>query len=277
MRIHHNIMAMDAHRMYNSALKQQVTAMERLSSGLRINRAADDSAGLSISEKMRAQIRGLNQASRNVQDAISMIQTGEGALNETHAILQKMRELSVQAANDTSTDTDRQAIQKEINQLTEEITRIGSTTQFNMMNLLDGSKTSFRIQVGANAGQTLTIEMADMRARALGITSAHGPINAINATTADKASDAITIFDEAIHKVSSQRSKFGAYSNRLEHTINNLHTADENLTAAESRIRDADMAKETMNQVKASILAQASMVMIVQANQIPQSILQLLR
>ncbi|OAH54610.1 flagellin [Domibacillus aminovorans] len=274
MRIQHNTIAINAHRMYNSALKQQATAMERLSSGLRINRAADDSAGLAISEKMRAQIRGLNQASRNAQDAISMIQTGEGALNETHAILQKMRELSVQAASDTNTDTDRQAIQKEINQLTEEITRIGSTTQFNTMNLLDGSKPSFTIQVGANAGQTMTIEMADMRAHALGITSARGPVNV---TTTSSASAAITIFDDAIKKVSSQRSQFGAYSNRLEHTINNLNTADENLTAAESRIRDADMAKETMNQVKASILAEVSMAMMVQANQAPQSVLQLLR
>ncbi|WP_046174427.1 flagellin N-terminal helical domain-containing protein [Domibacillus indicus] len=268
--VNFGLVAMNAYRNYQSALSRQATAMERLSSGLRINRAADDPAGLAISEKMRAQIRGLNQASRNAQDAISMIQTGEGALNETHSILQRMRELAVQAANDTNTDSDRQAIQEEINQLTEEITRIGNDTEFNTMKLLDGSKTSFQIQIGANTGQTITIETSDMRAAALGITG-------IDVTTQSGASSAIDLFDDAIETVSQQRSKFGAYSNRLEHTINNLENTAGNLTAAESRIRDADMAKEMMEQTKASILAQVAMAMMIQANQSQQNILQLLK
>lgn len=268
--VNFNRIALNAHRNYQSALGRQATAMERLSSGLRINRAADDPAGLAISEKMRAQIHGLNQASRNAQDAISMIQTGEGGLNETHSILQRMRELAVQAANDTNTDSDRQSIQNEINQLTEEITRIGSDTEFNTIKLLNGSKTSFSIQVGANAGQTMTIETSDLRAPALGIAS-------IDVTTQSGASSAIDLFDNAIESVSHQRSKFGAYSNRLEHTISNLDNTAENLTAAESRIRDADMAREMMNQTKASILAQVAMAMMIQANQSQKSILQLLK
>ncbi|MEC1373246.1 flagellin [Heyndrickxia oleronia] len=281
--INHNIAAMNAYRMYNRAITAQSRAMERLSSGLRINRAADDPAGLAISEKMRAQIRGLNQASRNAQDAISLIQTGEGALNETHAILQRMRELSVQAANDTLSDADRNAIQEEIDQLTEEITRIGNDTEFNTMKLLDGSKSSYTIQIGANAGQTMVIEISDMRAEELGLTDSgndekgYTAKGTLDMSSHESASSAIDKIDQAMKTVSSQRSKLGAYSNRLEHTINNLENTAENLTAAESRIRDADLAKEMMEYTKQSILAQVAMVMIAQANQQQSMILQLLK
>lgn len=270
---------MHAYRMYNKAIYAQSRAMERLASGLRINRAADDPAGLAISEKMRAQIRGLNQATRNAQDAISLIQTGEGALNETHAILQRMRELATQAANDTNTEAERNAIQKEIDQLTEAITQIGNNTEFNTMKLLNGSKTSFTIQVGANTGQTMTIEMSDMRSEAIGLTGSGNGFTAkgtLDMSSHESASEAIKIIDEAINKVSSQRSSLGAYSNRLEHTINYLTNSSENLVAAESRIRDADIAKEMMEYTKQSILAQVALAMMVHASRQQSMILQLL-
>lgn len=277
--INHNIPAMHAYRMYNKAIYAQARAMERLSSGLRINRAADDPAGLAISEKMRAQIRGLNQATRNAQDAISLIQTGEGALNETHAILQRMRELATQAANDTNSDAERDAIQKEIDQLTEAITQIGNYTEFNTMKLLNGSKTSFTIQIGANAGQTMTIEMSDMRSEAIGLTGSGNGYTSngtLDMSSHETASEAIKKIDDAINKVSSQRSSLGAYSNRLEHTINYLTNTSENLVAAESRIRDADIAKEMMEFTKQSILAQVALAMIAHASKQPSMILQLL-
>ncbi|OXS79264.1 flagellin [Domibacillus enclensis] len=265
-----SLLSSTAYRHYKGALDRQMVAMERLSSGMRINRAADDAAGLAISEKMRAQIRGLDQATRNAQDAVSFIQTGEGALNETHAILQRMRELTVQSANDTNTDSDRSAIQEEINQLRDEITRIGSQTEFNTIKLLDGSKIEFKIQVGANAGQTITIQTADMRAGALGLST-------IDVTTRTGAETALTSLDDAIKSVSSQRSRFGAYQNRLEHTINNLANTSANLTAAESHIRDADMAQEIMRMTKESILSQVAMAMIMQARQEQMRVLELLK
>jgi len=278
--INHNIPAMHAYRMYNKAIAAQNRAMERLSTGLRINRAADDPAGLAISEKMRAQIRGLNQASRNAQDAISLIQTGEGALNETHAILQRMRELATQAANDTNSQAERDAIQKEIDQLTEAITQIGNNTEFNTMKLLNGSKTSITIQVGANTGQTMTIEMSDMRSEAIGLTGSGNGFTTkgtLDMSSHESASASLKIIDDAINKVSSQRSSLGAYSNRLEHTINYLNNTSENLVAAESRIRDADIAKEMMEFTKQSILAQVAMTMMVHTYRQQQNmILQLL-
>lgn len=270
---------MHAYRMYNKAINAQSRAMERLATGLRINRAADDPAGLAISEKMRAQIRGLNQASRNAQDAISLIQTGEGALNETHAILSRMRELAVQAANDTNTEAERDAIQKEIDQLTEAITQIGNNTEFNTMKLLNGSKTSFTIQIGANTGQTMTIEMSDMRAAAIGLTGSGNGFTTkgtLDMSSHESASEALKTIDEAINKVSSQRSSLGAYSNRLEYTINYLNNTSENLVAAESRIRDADIAKEMMEYTKQSILAQVSLAMMIHAYRQQSMILQLL-
>ncbi|WP_432354591.1 flagellin [Sporosarcina sp. A2] len=453
--INHNITALNTHRQLNTATTAQSKSMEKLASGLRINKAGDDAAGLAISEKMRGQIRGLDMASKNAQDGISMIATAEGALNETHDILQRMRELAVQSGNDTNTDTDRGEIQKEITQLKEEVDRIGNTTEFNTKNLLDGrsgknalvtaetgtgdlvkvvstganaiggtytgititgaaTKTtlaagadvaaavtnaadtnlilndvafnfakgttaadmasainakskeigftateaggkltfaandfgsgytltatgtakaaigaatsgknanitglpagvtatvtdakqgatvtltggsldgtiintagtadtdtieltvadnSLEFQIGANEGQKINISVQDMRAGALGIDN-------IDVSDATSASKAITTINNALEKVSGERSKLGAYQNRLEHTINNLNTSSENLTSAESRVRDVDMAKEMMNQTKNSILAQASQAMLAQANQLPQGVLQLLR
>ncbi|SHH20610.1 flagellin N-terminal helical domain-containing protein [Tepidibacter thalassicus] len=268
--INHNLNAMNAHRRMGIAQGAQAKSIEKLSSGMRINRAGDDAAGLSISEKMRAQIRGLNQASRNAQDSISLIQTAEGALDETHAILQRMRELAVQASNDTNVTKDRSAIKAEIDQLQQEITRIADTTEFNTQKLLDGKFSGKTFQIGANKGQTISLTIATMNAKALSV-------NSIDVSTATKAGSAITKINDAINKVSSERSKLGAYQNRLEHTIKNLDNASENLQAAESRIRDVDMAKEMMKSTRANILAQASQAMLAQANQAPQGVLQLLR
>lgn len=408
--INNNLNAMNAHRNMSFNTTQTGKAMEKLSSGLRINRAGDDAAGLAISEKMRGQIRGLDQASRNAQDGISMIQTAEGALNETHSILQRMRELAVQAGNDTNTTTDRGEIQKEINSLTSEINRVGNTTEFNNQKLLnatsgevvpgtaaiggnpattltaadtqtmtitgasggdvefngtytgtadatltvrynatdtkfeystDGTNFSdvtstpvngitidtsgvvttgatangtvtvaltaavapttpataasseLKLQIGANENQTMTVSFTDMRAAALGITGTGAGFsgaanvtdgtnnssveNALDVSTAENAGNAVTVLQDAIEKVSAERSKLGASQNRLEHTINNLSTSGENLQAAESRIRDVDMAKEMMNFTKNNILNQASQAMLSQANQQPQAVLQLLR
>ncbi|MGN7762056.1 flagellin N-terminal helical domain-containing protein [Paenibacillus sp. 22594] len=414
--INHNIAALNTHRQLSANTANTNKNIEKLSSGLRINRAGDDAAGLAISEKMRGQIRGLDQASRNSQDGISLIQTAEGALNETHSILQRMRELSVQSANDTNTAGDRSELQKEMDQLNSEIDRIQSTTQFNTKNLLDGSMgsavnadaanvnkngavtfsgtalalttkltaledkngnglgitsndsitisyvkdgttvtntfavsaaltlaavgttdgaandanmaltlstagavvtaaaagtagavngltitvkdasgnvrtaatnalSSFsettaavnkrtdgtaNFQIGANTGQTMNLSIEDMGASALGV-------KGLQISTQSQATVAIKVIDQATQKVSSERSKLGAVQNRLEHTINNLGTASENLTAAESRIRDVDMAKEMMSQTKNNILAQAAQAMLAQANQQPQGVLQLLR
>lgn len=456
MRINHNIAALNTHRQLNTASTNQSKSMEKLSSGLKINRAGDDAAGLAISEKMRGQIRGLDMASKNAQDGISLIQTAEGALNETHSILQRMRELAVQSANDTNNDSDRGEIQKEMNQLIEEIDRIGNTTEFNTKSLINGqsgknalvtdstvtgnkvavlktgelsiggtyagievdtaaTKTtlandgadvstttaagetnlvlngvdfkfaqntsaadmaaainsksaeigftataagdkveftandygsgyaltatgsaaavlgtatagvnatvstglptgvtaviddnkdgavvrlqggsldgvvintagtadgdtfeltvadnSLEFQIGANEGQKMSVSIQDMRAGALGV-------NNVSVANATSASAAITTINDAIETVSGERSKLGAYQNRLDHTINNLNTSSENLTAAESRVRDVDMAKEMMEQTKNSILSQAAQAMLAQANQQPQGVLQLLR
>ncbi|MBH0156846.1 flagellin [Fictibacillus sp. 5RED26] len=364
MRINHNIAALNTYRQLNSAATGQAKSMEKLSSGMRINRAGDDAAGLAISEKMRGQIRGLDQASRNSQDAISLIQTAEGALNETHDILQRMRELAVQGANDTNVTEDRAAIQEELNELKKEIDRIGDTTEFNTQKLLKGnlggtvdqdaatttvlavtgvasaqtsgatagtytitsgtageltmtfgSKTqtitnadgaqelnfsdfgitiktnagytaddaigdvevlagSATFQIGANEDQKISLNIRNMKTDGdLNLATA-GRVDVTDHTTA-KAS--ITNIDSAIEEVSKERSKLGAYQNRLEHTINNLNTSSENVTAAESRIRDVDMAKEMMNQTKNSILSQAAQAMLAQSQQTPQGVLQLLR
>ncbi|MBE3573067.1 MAG: flagellin [Moorella humiferrea] len=372
MRINQNISALNAYRNLTVTNNALTKSMEKLSSGLRINRAADDAAGLAISEKMRGQIRGLNQAIRNAQDGISLIQTAEGALNETHSILQRMRELAVQAANDTNTTTDRWEIQKEINQLSEELTRIANTTEFNTKNLLGGSFNG-TFQIGANQGQSITLEINGMTSsdlktnnqKAVGayveispakgsnltvasgaqdgmytievssgasnkifltlkneagssIATASGASNAsfirvsggnigltvkvsggfraegftsgtaakiyvvgkdkgISVITATDANNAITTINNAIEMVSAERAKLGAYQNRLEHTIANLGTAAENLTAAESRIRDLDMAQEMMAFTRNQILSQAGTAMLAQANAQPQTVLQLLR
>ncbi|MBR0575972.1 flagellin [Proteiniclasticum sp. BAD-10] len=361
MRINNNIAAMNTYSRLSSAQANQAKSLEKLSSGLRINKAGDDAAGLAISEKMRGQISGLNQAAKNAQDGISLIQTAEGGLNETHSILQRMRELAVQSSNDTNTDNDRKEIDKEIQQLSSEIDRIANTTQFNKQTLLGGglgaavkqntgdttvlakagvakvsssgaaadtytitsgaagkltmtnslgTKTqtidnvagaqtlnfsdfgvsietnaayaadgatgavavaggSLKFQIGANAGQDMTLNIGNMSAAGLNVAG-------IDLKTQAGASAAITTLDTAIETVSAERSKLGATQNRLDHTINNLTTTSENLTAAESRIRDVDMAKEMMNFTKNNILNQASTAMLAQANQMPQGVLQLL-
>ena len=391
--INHNMNALNAHRNMGVNNTNAGKSMEKLSSGLRINRAGDDAAGLAISEKMRGQIRGLTQSSRNAADGISMIQTAEGALNETTNILQRMRELAVQAGNDTNTTSDRAEIQKEIDALTEEVDRIANNTEFNTQKLLNGNKSGesgdeikaaitaiqgvfeielneeiqngtvlkidgktitfdaktgqdeqsikkaledkfkdyeitvtdkqnivlkqkvgknktemsvsetlngntqnavnvnvtdgvtgreqqlsegkVSVQVGANANQSMSIEIGDMRAEALGITNAKG--KGLSVETAEDANEAITKFDEALNAVSSQRANLGAVQNRLEYTISNLDNTAENLTSAESTLRDVDMAKEMMEYSKNNILNQAAQAMISQANQQPQNVLQLLR
>jgi flagellin len=378
LRINQNITALNAHRNLVATDSALSKSLERLSSGLRINRAADDAAGLAISEKMRGQIKGLAQAIRNAQDGISLIQTAEGALNEVHSILQRMRQLAVQAANDTNTEDDRIELQKEVEQLKADIDRIANQTQFNTMDLLkgqfavklnedttvstllaDGSfvKLSFsglvadtwtlayddtsktytltgdttgivlistpdtaldsaggilrfggpngesvtievnnsytagaldglvfevtgasglKFHIGANKGQNFTVTIDDMR-----ITGGTNPsmtaLANVDITTQDGANDAIQVIDEAIKQVSSTRATLGAYQNRLEHTIANLGVAKENLAAAESRIRDVDMAEEMMEFTRSQILLQAGVAMLAQANTIPQAVLQLLR
>lgn len=297
--INHNVTALNTHNKLSAASAAQSKSMEKLASGLRINKAGDDAAGLAISEKMRAQVRGLDQASRNAQDGISLIQTAEGALNETHDILQRMRELATQSANDTNTSTDRGEIQKEVDQLAKEVTRIANNTEFNTKKLLtgaaDGSSTavtgsdSLTFHIGANADQNIELEIKAMDAKTLGVsgsatsnvaasgTSLAATTSGIDVSTQSTANTAITSINNAIETVSAERSKLGANQNRLDHTINNLKTSSENLTAAESRVRDVDMAKEMMNQTKNSILAQAAQAMLAQANQQPQGVLQLLR
>jgi len=409
--INHNIAALNTHRQLSSASSAQSNSMEKLASGMRINKAGDDAAGLAVSEKMRGQIRGLDMASKNAQDGISMIQTAEGALNETHDILQRMRELAVQSSNDTNTDDDRAELQKEVDQLAEELTRISTDTEFNTKKLINGDAdgenggASLTFHIGANESQSITLNIKDMGAAALNVaaegvrgevtadglvyTNADGeeatatfqaavtatattveeevdvdgnvttpasstisytpageedaveatwqaadedagtvagyyneddelvlagpmlddeaeetvsqagyyaeaelvhaaaqelnvgdkvePQGGINVSTQTAANTAITTINDAIKTVSTERSKLGAYQNRLDHTINNLSTSSENLTAAESRIRDVDMAKEMMNQTKNSILSQAAQAMLAQSNQMPQGVLQLLR
>ena len=272
MRINNNLMAMNSHRQLGITNDASSRSMEKLSSGYRINRAGDDAAGLSISEKMRAQVRGLNTASRNAQDSISMIQTAEGALNETHAILQRMRELAVQAANDTNVSVDRTAVADELSTLVAEIDRISTSTTFNEKKLLNGdlATSAANFQIGADCGVAMTLTIATMDSAAL-------TVDAISVDTYTNATAAIGTIDAAIKAVSAERSKLGANQNRLEHTIKNLDNAAENIQASESRIRDVDMAKEMMEFTKNNILQQAAQAMLAQANQAPQGVLQLLR
>jgi flagellin len=272
MRINHNISAMNTHRQLTSNNFQQGKSLEKLSSGYRINRAADDAAGLAISEKMRNQIRGLEQASRNALDGISLIQTAEGALNETHAMLQRMAELYTQAANEVLTSSDMAKIDTEISQLSQQIDDISDQTQFNTKKLLDGSITTVTFQVGANASETIMLTLDASDTTTLGINS----LTTLDGTNATAAGN-LSLVQAAIDTVSTSRSNLGAVQNRLEFTINNLGTTAENLQAAESRIRDVDMAKEMMTFTKNNILQQAATAMLAQANQQPQGVLQLLR
>jgi len=337
MRINNNLIAMNTHRQLGIANTGASKSMEKLSSGYRINRAGDDAAGLSISEKMRAQIRGLNMASKNAQDGISLIQTAEGALNESHSILQRMRELAVQAANDTNVEIDRGSLQSEIDQLAQELTRIAENTEFNTQKLLDGTFSGSKFHIGANAGQNISLSIGNMNSETLNVgqklrtddtnlndtagetiakfytagatiisntkavvsgyyagistvatvelfrvtdkayAAGQTMIFGINISNQSAADAAITTINNALETVSAERSKLGAYQNRLEHTISNLDNVAENLQASESRIRDVDMAKEMMEFTKQNILQQAATAMLAQANQAPQTVLQLLR
>ncbi len=281
LRIQNNVEAFNAHRQLTGTASKAAKAMEKLASGYRVNRAADDAAGLAISEKMRGQIGGLAQAQRNAQDAVSLVQTGEGALNEVHSMLQRIRDLKVQYSNGTLETGDKQAISAEVQQLGKEISDITTKTEFNGIKLLTTGTVTF--QVGAESADTITLTKTEMSA-AIGTAGTGGVkefIDIGSATTvaaADTAFSAITLdnIDEAIKNVSNARSTFGAIQNRLEHRLNNLSTYQENLVASESRIRDVDMAQEMVNFTKLGILQQAGTSMLAQANQSPQSVLSLL-
>ena len=264
--VQHNLRAMNSNRMLGVNSATQSKSTEKLSSGYKINRAADDAAGLSISEKMRRQIRGLTQASANAQDGISCVQTAEGALNEVHDMLQRVNELAVKAANGTLQSEDQGYIQAEVNQLLSEIDRTANDTKFNKMGLLDGSTASINLQVGAEEGQVITLNLSEMSAEGL-------EIDGLDIT----ASGTIGKIDAAIQKVSSFRSDLGAVQNRLEHTINNLDNVVENTTSAEASIRDTDMAKEMVKFSNNNILTQAGTAMLAQANQANQGVLSLLQ
>ena len=289
--IQHNIAANNAYRNLSSNATNSQKNLEKLSSGYRINRSADDAAGLAISEQMRSKINGLDQATSNANDAIGLIQTAEGALTETHSMLQRMVTLATQSANGTYNSTARTAIGEEVTALKAELNRIASTTDYNGVKPLNtgnapgaapaaggGGVTptpapaagGIVVQIGPTAGETLTIATAKMGSTALGV-------NAVDVSTVSKANSAITTINKAINSVSTHRAKLGASQNRLEHTINNLKTTNENMTAAESRIRDTDMAKEMAAFTKNNILNQAAQSMLSQANQQPQGVLSLLR
>lgn len=310
--VQHNMTALNANRMLGINDSQISKATEKLSSGYRINRAADDAAGLTISEKMRGQIRGLNRASDNAQDGISLIQTAEGALNEISSVLQRMRELTVQASNDTNVSSDRNAIAAELYQLASEITRIATQTEFNTMKLLDGTFTSKHLQVGANTSQQIKVNIGCVTAASLGLWSSGSKPNHIGLVETEKynpnaganadidiaktffanksvstisqvvqhystATVYIKVVDCALNQVSALRSNLGALQNRLDHTIANADNVAENLTSAESRIRDVDMAEEMVTYSKYNILQQAGQSMLAQANQATQGVLSLLR
>ena len=266
LRIQNNIAAFDAERNLNATSSRLQQSMARLSSGYRINTAADDAAGLAISEKLRAQIGGLAQANSNAQDGISLVQTAEGQMNEVHAMLQRVRDLAVQYKNGTLSTDDRTAIQYEVNQLGSEIERIGQSAAFNGISLL-AANGSITFQIGANDGDTIAVSTISLGAA---VSSSVFSLSVSGTTD-------ISEIDDAINAVSAQRADFGAVQNRLEHTINNLATYQENLTASESQIRDVDMASEMVEFTKDQILQQAGTSMLSQANQLPNSVLSLLR
>jgi flagellin len=277
LRIQNNVEAFNAHRQLTGTAAKAASSMEKLSSGYRINRAADDAAGLAISEKMRAQIGGLAQAQRNAQDAVSLVQTGEGALNEVHSILERVRDLKVQYSSGVLSDDDKKAIAAEVQQLGKEVNDIAGKTEFNGLKLLEGQ--SFTFTVGANSADTVNIDTVTLSAATTGVGSL---IDVGSAASLDAASGvfnglALEDIDDMITNVSTMRSTFGAVQNRLEHRMANLATYQENLVASESRIRDVDMASEMVNFTKLQILQQAGTSMLAQANQAPQGVLSLLR
>ena len=270
MRIQHNITALNAHRNLYNNNSSVGKNLEKLSSGYKINRAGDDAAGLAISEKMRAQITGLDMAKKNAEDGVSLVQTAEGALTEVHSMLNRMVELATQSANGTYSSTNRSEMQKEINQLREEINRIGKASKFNGISLFTAGSITLHVGESGAIYNQLKVTLS-------GLSTASLTISSMSITTSSSARNAISSINAAIDKISSMRSTFGALQNRLEHTINNLGVQHENLSAAESRIRDVDMAKEMMAYTKNNILVQASQAMLAQANQVPQGVLQLLQ
>jgi len=269
--VQHNLTAMNSNRMLGVTTSSQAKSTEKLSSGYKINRAADDAAGLAISEKMRRQVRGLTQASANAQDGISCVQTAEGALGEVHDMLQRMNELAVKASNDTQTSTDRSYINQEVQALYSEINRVASTTTFNEQNLLDGTFTGKNLAVGAETSQFIGISISAMTSSGIGLSGI-----SVSGTSNTNAQTAITKIKNALKSVSKQRSDLGAVQNRLEHTIKNLDNVVENTTSAESAIRDTDMATEMVKFSNNNILAQAGQSMLAQANQSNQGVLSLL-
>ncbi len=269
--VQHNLTAMNSNRMLGLTQSTLAKSTEKLSSGYKVNRAADDAAGLAISEKMRRQVRGLTQASANAQDGISCVQTAEGALNEVHDMLQRMNELAVKASNDTNTTEDQVYINQEVQALVSEITRVASTTTFNNQNLLDGSFKNKNLQVGAEKDQVITLSIVAMSAGGLGVAGAD-----VACSTTAKAEKAISNIKTAISSLNAQRSALGAVQNRLEHTIKNLDNVAENTQSAESAIRDTDMASEMVKFSNQNILSQAGQSMLAQANQSNQGVLSLL-
>jgi flagellin len=269
--VQHNLRAMNSNRQLGITSGTAAKSTEKLASGYRINRAADDAAGLSISEKMRRQVRGLTQASKNAQDGISCVQTAEGALGEVHDMLQRMNELATQASNETLTSVDRGYLDQEVTALKAEIDRIADSTTFNEQNLLNGDFKNKKIQVGSENGNVIEISIDEMSTSELGIDSA-----TVAGTDQTNAKAAIDSIKAAIEKVSAQRSDLGAYQNRLEHTVKNLDNVVENTQAAESQIRDTDMASEMVKYSNNQILQQAGQAMLAQANQANQGVLSLL-
>ena len=270
--VQHNMQAVNANRMLGQNVKAVAKNTEKLSSGYKVNRAADDAAGLSISEKMRNQIRGLNQAVSNSEDGQYLIQTAEGNMNEIHSILQRMGELANKAANDVNATEDRTSIKDEMTQLHSEINSIASKAAFNGTKLLDGNFSEKYLQVGANAKENMKISIAKLDAAGMGLTLANTSVS-----THSKASAAMSNITKAIKCVSASRSKLGAIQNRLDYTINNLNNYSENLTASESNIRDTDMATEMVAYSKNNILQQAAQSMLAQANQSTQGVMSLLQ
>jgi flagellin len=273
LRIQNNVEAFNAHRQLTATATKASKAMEKLSSGFRVNRAADDAAGLAISEKMRGQIGGLAQAQRNANDAISLVQTGEGALNEVHSMLQRVRDLRVQYDSGTLSDADKDSIEDEVKALATEINDITTNTKFNGINLLNTSSAQ-TFQVGANTGDTISMDAVSLSGGIAG--GGLSEIQTLSGGASTFSSVTLTNLDDAIKNVSTKRSAFGAVQNRLEHRLNNLATYQENLVASESRIRDVDMASEMVNFTKLGILQQAGTSMLAQANQAPQGVLALL-
>ena len=279
--INTNVASLNAQRNLSTSQLGLNKSMQRLSSGLRINSAKDDAAGLAISDRMTSQVRGLNQATRNAQDGISMAQTAEGALGETTNLLQRMRELAVQSANDTNTDTDRSSLQDEFKQLQAEIQRIAANTEFNSQKVLNGNfsaaASAATFHIGANADQTIKVNIHSMGVLALGVNSGAAGATTAAISSQARANSAITKIDNAIKEVDTERGALGAVQNRLESTIANLSNVSENISASRSRIIDADIAQETSSMTKNNILQQAGVSVLAQANQTPQLALSLLQ